>query len=228
MATSAVCITGLRFLHDAHGAKPETGLNVIDLTELSRGAQAILLILCILGSTSVVSVLPLFVRRMIIRRRCAADVSPRTKLELSAMLRLIIIVPMYLIVHIVAVFVAGGLYTQFTTNQLVQSTLQEAHVSPWYASAFISVRTRIASMILIAVCRSQPVPMLASLHFSQVLRGTSGAAFCSSSTRTRSSQALQVRIRSDVVAHLSGQVFRLYFDLGWCVYPVALGSLKTP
>ena len=100
--------------------------------------QIMIIVLMFIGSTTLVSVVPMLIRSVILRRHLREENPRAFHIEQSAMHRLAVLVPVYMLVNILVGFLASGFYTQFTSD--VKPTLQEAGVNPWYASLFIAVR----------------------------------------------------------------------------------------
>lgn len=140
-ATSAICVTGMVitlqfFFFFKILTFNYAGLSVKDVATLNLAAQLTILCLTIMGSTTLVSVAPMLIRRFVIRRK-HRDLSAESMLELRAMARLSIIIVGYMFVNILVVFLAAGFYTQFT--DAVDATMQANGVGPWYSSIFIAV-----------------------------------------------------------------------------------------
>ena len=117
---------------------------MFDLARVKLATQLVTFFLMILGSTSLVSVVPVVIRSVILSRRvpaikAAAD-AERARIELRAMRRLTVLVPLYALANILFAFLATGFYTQFTTD--VKPALRASNVGPWWASLFISARAQ--------------------------------------------------------------------------------------
>lgn len=117
---------------------------MFDFARVKLATQLVTFFLMILGSTSLVSVVPVVIRSVILSRRvpaikAAAD-AERAHIELRAMRRLTVLLPLYMFANILFAFVATGFYTQFTTD--LQPALRASNVGPWWTSLFISARTQ--------------------------------------------------------------------------------------
>lgn len=173
-AVSALTVTGAHQARIVIQADSQSvGLITIDTSTLRLASQIVIFFLILLGSTQLMSVIPVALRAIFLRRwlqRKGANFADRDtvdqlNLELRALRKLQWIILAYFLVHVIGGGFIMSLYNSYAHDGgNIAVAIKDRRVSPWFAGFFLSVRRSACSYPNTLSCHN--LQMLASL-FSQ-------------------------------------------------------------